>query len=97
RRSLRVRPLPFCNVRGQRSVRQIEVGAGDGEGPTPQCGVGPSKLRSERTNVRRLGALGSLLRVELDLLCFLEVAVSAALNRAEVREDIGGTVVGSNE
>ena len=38
-----------------------------------------------------------LLGVELDLLRFLQAAVAAAGDRAEVREHVGGTVIGSDE
>src|SRR5699024_5339646 len=52
---------------------------------------------SERADVRCLQTLGSLLDVELNALVLLEVTTTGARNRAEVRENVGGAVLGGDE
>src|SRR5438132_413969 len=51
----------------------------------------------ERTDLRRLHALGALLRDELDLLAFLEGAEARALDFLEVGEEVGTAVSGGDE
>src|SRR5581483_6481330 len=53
--------------------------------------------RSDRTDVRRLGALLPLRDVVLHPLVLLEVAVALAGDRAEVHEHVGAAVLRSDE
>src|SRR5664279_4732929 len=55
------------------------------------------ELRSERADVLRLRALGTLGDVELNLLVLVKRAVSAAGDGRVVREHVGAAVFGSNE
>src|SRR5690606_15897378 len=52
---------------------------------------------SDHLDVRCLHALGAALCIEGDLLVLFEAAVSAAVDRAEVREQVGRAVIGSDE
>src|SRR6516165_3616238 len=62
----------------------------------PQPGVQPltavtAAASADDLNVLRLGSLLALRDVELDLLPFVEAAVAATCDRAEVHEHIGAT------
>src|SRR5690606_12263965 len=61
------------------------------------CGPGSALLKSERADVLRLGALGALRDVELDLLVLVERAVPARGDGRVVGEDVRATVVGGDE
>lgn len=51
----------------------------------------------EAANVRRLGALLTLLDVEFNFLIFLQVPVTGALDSREVCEYIGGAIIWGDE
>src|SRR6187551_1019748 len=54
-------------------------------------------MSSERTNVRCLHALGAALSIEFNLLRLAQLLESVASDRAEVREQVGRAVIGSDE
>ena len=55
--------------------------------PRENAGLFYSRLVTHR-NVGRLGSLGTLLNIELDLLTLLQVAISIALNGGEMDENV---------
>src|SRR5947208_2685899 len=56
--------------------------------------IRPASPLGHGAYVRRLGPLGALRHIELDLLVLLQVPVSGALDRAEVHEDVGAVLLG---
>src|SRR5690606_22087782 len=85
-------PAPWSDAVRRRTPRPLRAGASG-----KIRGRRVRRARSERRDVRRLGALGTLRHVELDLLVLLERAVAARVDRGEVREDVSAALVGGDD
>src|SRR5699024_11209007 len=104
-----VSPAPQAGAPAPPGARERRTSAGSGmAGPDGRCddhdldrSAAEVDLRgcegSERADVRCLQTLGALLDVELNALVLLEVTTTGARNRAEVRENVGGAVLGGDE
>src|SRR6478736_2332148 len=75
----------------------IEKFVGEAQRPRPRWSRPSLVLRSESANVLRLGTLGALRDVELDLLVLVEGLVALRLNRGVVHEDVVAAVLLRNE
>src|SRR5689334_6731622 len=93
------RRKPLCGHHGPRLSSKRTPGGSPRKGrrPRPDTGRGLRYERSERTNVLRLRALGTLRDVELDLLVLVEGLVALRLDRGVVDEDVVTTVLLGDE